>query len=157
MNIQTTRREACDLIRASIGGEHPMGDKLNKIVFAANNDSQVRDYLMGLPEYYDMQDIISFMCHMCNESESSQDAPFWTVAAIMAYETGEDSIAKRCLARVKKSHPDYSLANLLRRVISSKWPRGSFAIMRKDLAIKVSENCYGKEADDIILEGGMDA
>jgi hypothetical protein len=85
MSITLTRKEACELIRSYIGKKDgPKGEDLNKIVFAANNDFQVRDFMLGLPEYYDTQEIIDFMCHMANEAPLIEDAPFIAINAELA-------------------------------------------------------------------------
>ena len=72
MSITITRKEACELIRTYIGKTNlPEGEDLAKIVFAVNNDMQVRDFMLGLPEYYDTQEVIDFLCHMSNETSIS--------------------------------------------------------------------------------------
>ena len=83
-----TRKEACELIRSYIGKpDGPKGDDLDKIVFAVNNDYQVRDFMLGLPEYYDVQEIVNFLCHMSNEAPIGEDAPFITVNAALPMNT----------------------------------------------------------------------
>lgn len=47
MTIESiTRKEACELIRKSIGKDLPEGEVFDKIVFAVNNDMQVRDFML---------------------------------------------------------------------------------------------------------------
>ena len=148
-----TRKEACELIRSYIGKKDgPKGEDLNKIVFAANNDFQVRDFMLGLPEYYDVQEIIDFMCHMANEAPLIEDAPFIAINAAIAYEHGQMSDFFTSVGYVATHRPNYSLNRLLMRVAASRYPGESFAKMRKDLAGIVMKACYTDTPDRIITE-----
>lgn len=149
-----TRKEACELIRGCIGKEMPEGEVFDKIVFAVNNDMQVRDFLMGLPQYYDMQEVISFLCHMANESKIGEDIPFVVVSGAIAYETGHLEEFYKHAGYASVHAPEYGLNRVLMRAASAGYPGQMLAKMREELHVKVMENCYKTEPDFIITEIG---
>lgn len=145
-SITITRKEACELIRTYIGKTNlPEGEDLAKIVFAVNNDMQVRDFMLGLPEYYDTQEVIDFLCHMSNETSIKEDAPFVTVGAAIAYESGNMEQFYKHVGYIATHTPDYSLNQMLMRVAASGFPRDMLTKMRKELAGKVMQACYSEE------------
>jgi hypothetical protein len=153
MTIESiTRKEACELIRKSIGGNMPEGEVFDKIVFAVNNDMQVRDFMLGLPEYYDTQEVIDFLCHMSNETSIKEDAPFVTVGAAIAYECGNMEQFYKHVGYIATHTPNYSLNQMLMRVAASGFPRDMLTKMRKELAAKVMQVCYADEAYVITAE-----
>lgn len=144
--MQVTRKEACDLLVKSIAGDMPEGEDFDKIVFAVNNDTQVRDFMLGLPQYFDMQKVITFVCHMYNETPRGDDIPFITVGAALAYEVEAKDHFYSALGYISVHSPNYTLGQLLTRIARSDWPSDGLTNMRKDLHKKVSEACYGEEA-----------
>lgn len=146
MSITITRKEACEIIRSYIGKEDDLkGDDFDKVVFAVNNDTQVRDFLMGLPQYYDMQEVVNFLGHMANESKVREDIPFVAVLAVMAYETRSYEQFYKSMGYIACHGSDYSLGKLLARIANSRWPGEGLTKMREELHVQVMENCYGKE------------
>lgn len=155
MSITITRKEACELIRSYIGKpdvKMPMGEQLDKIVYAVNNDMQVRDFLMGLPQYYDLQEVLDFLQHMCAEAPTQEDIPFFTVVSALAYETGNGAEFFKHMGYVMVHNPKYSLAQMLAKCAASGYPGTMFAKMREELAAKVMKVCYTDEPDFIITE-----
>jgi hypothetical protein len=144
--MQVTRKEACDLVVKSITGNMPEGEEFDKIVFAVNNDTQVRDFMLGLPQYFDMQKVISFVCHMYNETPRGDDIPFIAIGAALAYEVEAKDEFYSAMGYVAVHAPNYSLGKLLSRIARSDWPSNGLTEMRKELHKKVSEACYGDEA-----------
>jgi len=155
MSITITRKEACELIRSYIGKpdvKMPKGDELDKIVYAVNNDMQVRDFLMGLPQYYDLQEVLDFLQHMCAESPTQEDIPFFTVISALAYETGNGAEFFKHMGYVMVHNPKYSLAKMLAMCARSGFPGDMLTKMREELASKVMKVCYTDEPDFIITE-----
>lgn len=153
MSITITRKEACELIRTYVGtGETPKGEDLDKIVFAVNNDYSVRDFMLGLPEYYDVQEIVNFMSHMSNEAPVIKDVPFIVVNAALAYENNQMKDFFSNVGYAATMRPDYSLNKLLMRIASVGWPGEALAKMRSELAAKVMGVCYTETPNHIIVQ-----
>ena len=152
MNI--TRKEACELITSHIGVpvDEIMEEARTKMIFAVNNDIQVRDFFMGLPVTHDMKDVLKLSTFLAGMAKQGEDVPFFTLTGMFAYEMGNDKLCKLSLNYAEKNNPSYSLTLLLKRVIMSGWPRKSFLTMRKELHKKVVEQCYTLEPDYIITE-----
>lgn len=149
-----TRKEACELIRSCIGKDMPEGEAFDKIVFAVNNDMQVRDFLLGLPQYYDMQEVISFLCHMANETQIGEDIPFVVVSGAIAYETGHLEEFYKHAGYASVHAPEYGLNRILMKAASAGYPGKMLTKMREELHVKVMENCYKTQPDFIITETG---
>lgn len=159
MTETITRKEACELIRSYMGKDDkdmPMGDDLDKIVHAVNNDLQVRDFLLGLPQYYDTQEVINFLEHMCNEAPAGKDVPFFAVIAAIAYEHGDGTQFFKHMGYIMVHGPDYSLAQVLARCAASGFPGAVLAKMRQELAAVVMKACYTDTPDYIITESEND-
>lgn len=155
MTIETvTRKEACELIRKSIGKDVPEGEVFDKIVFAVNNDMQVRDFMLGLPQYYDLQEVIDFLCHMAAETEIGEDIPFIVVAGAMAYEVDAMEEFYKHVGYAAVHAPNYSLNNILMKAANAGYPGKMLTKMREELHVKVMEVCYKSEPDFIITKIG---
>jgi len=151
-----TRKEACELIRNCIGKEMPEGEVFNKIVYAVNNDFQVRDFLLGLPQYYDTQEVIDFLGHMSTYSNVEDDIPFIVVTASLAYEVGAMEEFYKHVGYASVHGPDYSLNKVLMRAASLGYPGKLLTKMREELHAKVMELCYKTEPDFVIKPNGDD-
>jgi len=150
MNI--TRKEACELITLHIGVpvDEIMDEARTKMIFAVNNDIQVRDFFMGLPVTHSMQDVIKLSTFLAGMAKQGEDVPFFTLTGMFAYDMGNDKLCKLSLNYAEKNNPSYSLTHLLKRVIMSGWPRESFLTMREELHKKIVETCYVTEPDYMI-------
>lgn len=153
MTIEITRKQACELIRSHIGKEQTLTDEdIARISFAVNNDMQVRDFLLGLPAYYDMQQVIDFLCYMAEVTPMNQDAPFVTVGAAIAYEVGNMEQFYKHVGYVATHHTQYSLNKMLMSARASGFPGAQLSKMREELHIKVMKVCYQEEPDFVIEE-----
>jgi hypothetical protein len=152
MNI--TRKEACELITSHVGTPvNEMTEEARKrMIFAVNNDIQVRDFFMGLPINHDMKDVLKLSTFLAGMAQPGDDVPFFTLTGMFAYEMGNDQLCRLSLNYAEKNNPNYSLTHLLKRVIMSGWPRESFVTMRAELHTKVTEQCYVTEPDYAIVE-----
>lgn len=129
-----TRKEAVELMESSLKTDIPLdGEKLEKLVLAANEDMQVRDYMMGLPIEYGLKYPLSWINEMLPRITKEDSVPFLCVQASYHYELEEQDRAEAILKYVHSLDSEYTLAQLLSRVFTAKWPAESFAKMRKDL------------------------
>lgn len=143
-----TRREAVELIERSIQSNVILEDSdLEIVVFAANEDVQVRDWLMGLPIKHGISESIDWLTKIASKLTMEDSVPFLAVQASLHYENNETDKAKSVLKYVKNVNPEYTLAILLTRVFDSKWPGESFTMMRRELQPMVVEACLGEEGD----------
>lgn len=102
-------------------------------------DLQVRDYLLGhAPMTFGAEGAIAFVTEILPLVDEAQRAPFYTVMSAWYYEAGDKDLAFASLTQAQALNPDYSLANLLERVIKAGFPM-DFAEMRNELHPKVVE------------------
>jgi hypothetical protein len=150
MNI--TRKEACELITSHIGlpVNEIMEEARERMIFAVNNDIQVRDFFMGLPINHEMKDVIKLSAFLAGMAKQGQDVPFFTLTGMFAYEMGNDKLCRLSLNYAETNNPSYSLTHLLKRVIMSGWPKESFITMRNELHPKIIQHCYVEEPDFVI-------
>lgn len=149
-----TRRQAVDIIKRSMSTSIPLeNEDFETVVFAVNADVQVRDWLLGMPIQYGVEDTLSWFKELVGRLTLEDSVPFLTIQAALHYEAEEQDRAKAILKYVKSIDPDYSLASLLDRVFKANWPISQFAEMRKELHPKVVEVCEGEEGDLPIEQG----
>jgi hypothetical protein len=150
-----TRKQACELITESLNNDIELtGEKLEAVILAVNSDLQVRDWLVGLPNRWSLDEGIKLMQYLCVHAPSEDLTPFVTLQAIYYYELGDIQKATMLLNYGLRLDSNYSLAQLLLRVFTSNWPAEQFAIMRNELDTKVLKACYGVEGSTIITEDG---
>ena len=150
-----TRKQVCDMIAESLNTDIPLeGEKLAAVINAVNADVQVRDWLLGLPNNWSLEEGIKLMQYLSVHAPTEDLAPFVTIQAMYQYELGEKDKALYLAAYALKINPSYSLAALLTRVASNNFPPESFAQMRKELHPRVVELCYGEAGNTTIEENG---
>ena len=150
-----TRKEACDLITQAMDTDINLeGENLEKVILACTSDMQVRDWLMGMPLTWSLEDCIKFTQYMAVHTTKEDSVPFVTVQAMYYYELDQIEKAVLLLNYALQIDKDYSLAQLLRRVVDSGWPVGGFTEMRTSLHPKVVESCYGEEGETVITSLG---
>jgi len=145
-----TRREACELVRESIGKEQLLEEDVKRIIYAVNNDLQVRDFLMGIPMHYSMVECATLLKNIVAIADPQEAVPFAAVLAAYAYEMDDQQTVKDSISFAMNVNPTYSLTLLLMRVIASGWPKETFKKMREDLHLKVMASCYSAEGDEVI-------
>ena len=150
-----TRKEACNLIAESLNNDIDLIDaKLQAVILAVNSDLQVRDWLMGLPKSWTLEEGIKLMQYLCIHAPSEDLVPFVTIQSLFYYELGDVEKATMLLNYALRLDGEYALAQLLRRVFLAGWPAESFQKMRDELHSKVVESCYGEEGNTTITENG---
>ena len=150
-----TRGEAIEAIDASIfnvtNGIDLNDSTVEVIVFAVNNDLQIRDYLIGLPNSYTLEQCSEFVDYLARMAGDESRYAFDTVNAMYNYELENIKACQRLITQAYEANPDYSLTKLVQRVLQAGWPSTSFASMRNELAPKVIEN-INEDLDYVIGE-----
>jgi hypothetical protein len=106
------------------------------------SDIQVRDFALGSHDQESIDAYRTMWLHLLRSAPSGFVAPVATLAAALAYESGDSALAKAALERAFDDAPSYSLATLLQRVFSAGWPPESFAGMRAELHPKVTAGIF---------------
>lgn len=132
--------EALDALMLEHVNNAPLSADLAEVVsFAVNNDLQVRDYVLGLlPETLTAEGAISFVTDLLPLVAETDRVPFYSVLSAFYSEAGDNDLAHASLFTAQSLNPNYSLANLLSRVLASGMPM-NFAQMRAELHPKVVE------------------
>jgi hypothetical protein len=118
------------------------------VVNGVNSDLDLRDYLLGLPIEYTLEECASLMDFFINNLlDDERVIPFYTILSAFNYELGDMVKANAYLSRGLQEN--YALASLLHRVYSAGWPIGAFASMRDDLHLKVIKALEDKASDTI--------
>ena len=125
-------------------------DTIDTITFAVNNEIQVRDYFLGMPDTYSLDTCLSFVKYLGSSVSDTDIHALATIASAYEYENGNMATVMILLASVLESKPDYSLAKLLDRVAQAGWPASSFVEMRKELHPQVVKSL--EEIKDQLIE-----
>jgi hypothetical protein len=150
-----TRKQACEFITESLNNDIELsGEKLEAVILAVNSDIQVRDWLMGLPNRWSLDEGIKLMQYLCVHAPTEDLVPFVTVQSMFIYEQGDTGKATTLLNYALRLDKEYALALLLKRVFSAGWPAHMFQTMRNELDSKVVEACFGPEGATTITENG---
>jgi len=145
-----TRREACELVRESVGKNNLLEEDAKRIIFAVNNDIQVRDFLLGIPVHYSMVECATLLKRLVDIADPQEAVPFATILAAYAYEMEDHQTVKDSLSFAFNVNPTYTLTTLLMKVMASGWPKEAFKKMREELHLKVMASCYSPEGDEVI-------
>ena len=127
-------------------------DTLDKIIFAINNEIQVRDYLLGLPITFPLDTCKAFLTYISESIDGADRYSVDTVLSAYFYETEDMEISVGYLSSALDIKSGYPLANLLQRVMSAGWPSESFVQMRNELHPKVLESITEIADQQILLE-----
>lgn len=110
---------------------------ISAIIYAINNEIQIRDYLLGLPATFPIETCQAFMSYISDSVDGADRYSVDTVNAAYFFETGDIQMSAILLATALDTKSDYSLALLLKRVVEANWPSDSFRTMREELHDKV--------------------
>ena len=138
-NHTITVGEAINLINDSILSfeDGLPSDTISKIIYSINNEIQVRDYFLGLPETFGLDTCLSFLSYIGASIDEDESYSIATLMSAYFYEKEEVELAAISLELALKTKPNYSLANLLDRVFTAGWSADSFVSMRKELHPRV--------------------
>jgi len=155
---EITVRVGYELINSSfstyLDGNTITKDEANKIAFLVNNDIQLRDFVMGISNDYhnDTEKVVAWLETLIEAIGETKNAyALLTVLAMYYYEAGDTGRAILSLDLVQDFDPNYSLAQLIRRVIFAGWPQGSVASMRTQLHEKVRATILDAEYSESIV------
>jgi hypothetical protein len=149
-----TRKEAVELISGMLDNDINLeGEELEKVIFAVNEDIQVRDWMMGLPIKWSLEESIKFTQYMAIHTTAEDSVPFITVQALFYYELGETDKANTLLNYSIHMDATYSLALLVKKVMGAGWPAGSFKPMRESVHPRVVAECFSEEGNQPIKKG----
>ena len=110
---------------------------ISAIIYAINNEIQIRDYLLGLPATFPIETCQAFMSYISDSVDGADRYSVDTINSAYFFETGDIEMSVMLLATALDTKSDYSLALLLKRVIEAGWPTDSFRRMREELHDKV--------------------
>ena len=141
MTTTITYGEAIDTIDNAISdfanGLELADSTIADITFAVNNDLQMRDYLIGLPNNHGLNISAGFVNELSEKVAPAEKFAYDTVNAMYHYELKNIEACKTLLDSAELSNPDYNLPKLIKRVISAEWPASTFTSMRTELASTV--------------------
>lgn len=116
---------------------------------AIQNDVNFRDLLLGLPKHHDIHKCIGFISYVLNFVDGKNKAPYLTIMSAYAYELGDAKEANLFVQGALTLWEDYSLAQLIKRMIIAGWSSDSLVSMRNELDPKVRERVL-EESSEII-------
>jgi hypothetical protein len=108
-------------------------ETISKLIYSINNEIQIRDYLLGLPNVYSLETCKSFLSYVGASVDESESYSILTILSAYFYEQNEIELCALSLATALEIKPDYSLAKLLDRVYEAGWSADSFVKMRNEL------------------------
>ena len=127
-----------------------LGDStIAEITFAVNNDLQMRDYIIGLPNTYGLNISAGFVNELSENVTHAERFAYDTINAMYHYELKNIEACKTLLDSAELSNPDYNLLNLIKRVVSAEWPSSTFTSMRTELSSTVAE--YIADNSDFVI------
>ena len=128
--LQDQRKTLTDSIYALLNTkEEPTVEHIAQVTVALDKDIQLRDFLLGLPSEYSVEDVNNYLGYFWDSVPKEYIAPIASVLASNLYSVERLDDAKEMLAM--------ALANLLTRVFNSHWPAGAFIAMTEELHPKV--------------------
>ena len=122
---------------------------ISAIIYAINNEIQIRDYLLGLPATFPIETCQAFMSYISDSVDGADRYSVDTINSAYFFETGDIEMSVMLLATALDTKSDYTLALLLKRVVEAGWPADSFRKMREQLHPQVIANLEEKQ-DELI-------
>jgi len=146
-NIQIVEdiRKAIDGIA---DGVIPSALHIAQVTVAANENLQIRDFLMGVQLEKDIDFVGEYVQLLSEVVTKEQAVPLATIFCSYLYQLSEVDTAKIMLDEVISINPDYSLAKLLKRVFDAQWEPKLFRSMSEQLHHKVIDTIYERETND---------
>jgi hypothetical protein len=146
-NIQIVEdiRKAIDGIA---DGVIPSASHIAQVTVAANENLQIRDFLMGVQLEKDIDFVGEYVQLLSEVVTKEQAVPLATIFCSYLYQLSEVDTAKIMLDEVISINPDYALAKLLKRVFDAQWEPKLFRSMSEQLHHKVIDTIYERETND---------
>jgi tetratricopeptide (TPR) repeat protein len=118
-------------------GIDPTAQEIAQFTVAINEHVQVRDLVLGIPKERDIDYVGRWIAHVGNLTPEVYDVPVATIMSSLYYSEGDEDKATYYINRALKANPNYSLAQLLKRVYESNWGAQGMISMRDELHDKV--------------------
>lgn len=118
-------------------GIDPTAQEIAQFTVAINEHVQVRDLVLGIPKERDIDYVGRWIAHVGNLTPEVYDVPVATIMSSLYYAEGDEDKATYYIDRALKANPNYSLAQLLKRVYESNWGAQGMISMRDELHDKV--------------------
>jgi hypothetical protein len=135
-----------------VNGEEITEQLAKDIVFAINNEIQLRDYMIGLPLYETTQKCSEYLDVLAELNDESQNYSLAAINAMYSYEMDKPNRAHNYLTVALHINPDYPFANLLSRAFDAGWEPEQLTQMRNVLHESVLE-LIEEKADEEITNG----
>lgn len=118
-------------------GIEPTAQEIAQFAVAINEHTQVRDFVMGIPSERDVNYVGNWLAYVGNKTPEVYDVPIATIMSAFYYSIGNEESATFYVEKALNSNPNYSLAQLLKRVYLSNWGPDGIINMRNELHGKV--------------------
>lgn len=149
--LDITRKEACNLLMQGMFNEIS-DEQLSQLDFAITNDVSVRDFMLTMPAFFKMEEVLSYFERLEGSSMIINKAPINTVLGMFYYETDNPEKFARSMGKAMEQNANYPLARLVGRMILQGVPGSMFTVSRNQLKDKMIIECYGAEGNNIIKE-----
>ena len=116
--------------------------RLVALVLTRLKDLQVRDFALGSVTAERLELYFNAWRWLLRCAPKGFIAPVANLLAAVAYERGDSALAHKALDRAIEDDPDYAMTGLLRQVFSSRWPTGTFAVMRQELHPRICDAIF---------------
>ena len=118
-------------------GIEPTAQEIAQFAVAINEHTQVRDFVLGIPSERDVNYVGNWLAYVGNKTPEVYDVPIATIMSAFYYSVGNEESATFYVQKALNSNPNYSLAQLLKRVYLSNWGPDGIINMRNELHGKV--------------------
>jgi hypothetical protein len=125
----------------------PTAKHIAEVAVACKKYFNLRDFIMGLRLEKPSPNVATYLKLLTETLDDEHAVPFFAVLSTYHYEFGMAEEAHSNLDFVFNINPDYSLAQLLKRVYMANWPTEMMVKMAEDLHEKVVANIYAKETE----------
>lgn len=116
--------------------------------YGVQNNLQVRDYLLGLPIQYGLENSLNIIQFFIDNTNNP--VPYLSVLGAFNYELTNHDTARELINQALALDPNYALAGLINRVIIAGWPSAQFSIMRENCHPGVMENINNSLNESVV-------
>lgn len=105
--------------------------ELQDVVWLVNNDINLRDWFLLLPDYYDSDKIIELLEYAIHSMVTGDDvSSFNVLLSMFYYESGNKEKAYETLQLAIDFNPKYPLTIITKRCFDANWTKDQFNRMR---------------------------
>ena len=130
-------------------GIYPKPEHIAEVAIAANENLQMRDFLLGLRIEKDIAEYsFNYLHYLGLVLKKEICIPIAAVFSTYIYELGQKDEANRVLDEILEVNPNYSLARLLKQFFGNDVPEEMMTEMANDLHNAVIRNIEGDLSDN---------